>query len=154
MGSSTGWLKNHQDTDLPPRAEWLYDASLASEPLTKWTDNDQTLKLDYTTLSPCKLVRVAGSGRVLNHQSSRMGDYRFASITFVNSLKSKCCVSTRYVIICKTSSASLTDYKKDGGVRADLYTRKAADRPRSFCSWERDIITGSSAATQPAGSAL
>merc|ERR1712107_873209 len=42
----------------------------------KWLD-DHTLKLDYTTLpSPCKLVRVEGSGRVLNYQSSLMGDYR------------------------------------------------------------------------------
>ena len=86
LGKSSGSLHNRQDTDLPPRANWLY---------TKWgmngklVDDDRTLKLDYTTLSsPCKLVRVAGSGRVLDYQSSKMGDYRFASINFVNSLKS------------------------------------------------------------------
>ena len=83
LGKSSGWLKNRQDADLPPRANWLYADGKGG-----WFDDDRTLKLDYTTLSPCKLVRVAGSGRVLNHQSSRMGDYRFASINFVNSLKS------------------------------------------------------------------
>jgi len=69
LGRSFGFLRNRQDTDLPPRANWLnYNK--------KWLDDDRTLKLEYTTLSPCKLVRVAGSGRVLDHQSSRMGDYR------------------------------------------------------------------------------
>ena len=92
LGESWGELLNTQDTDLPPRANWLY---------YNWDgnnddDDDRTLKLDYTTLSsPCKLVRVAGSGRVLDHHSRSMGDYRFASITFVNSLKSICSMSTR-----------------------------------------------------------
>jgi len=72
LEESYGGLWNRQDTDLPPRANWLY-----SNKYGKWSDDDRTLKLDYTTLSsPCKLVRVAGSGDVLNHQSSRMGDYR------------------------------------------------------------------------------
>jgi len=70
LGESSGGLLNRQDTDLPPRANWLYANG------KKFVDDDQTLKLDYTTLSPCKLVRVAGSGRVLNHQSGRMGYYR------------------------------------------------------------------------------
>ena len=82
LGKSSAYLGNRQDTDLPPRANWRYYNR------KKWLNDDRMLKLDYTTLSPCKLVRVAGSGRVLNHQSSRMGDYRFASINFVNSLKS------------------------------------------------------------------
>ena len=90
LGNSSGGLGNRQDSDLPPRANWLYAKN------RKFVDDDRTLKLDYTTLSsPCKLVRVAGSGRVLNHQSSKMGDYRFASITFVNSLQSICSMSTR-----------------------------------------------------------
>ena len=90
LGRSWGFLRNRQDTDLPPRANWLYAKN------GKASDDDRTLKLDYTTLSsPCKLVRVAGSGRVLNHQSSKMGDYRFASITFVNSFKRICSMSTR-----------------------------------------------------------
>ena len=82
LGGPRVGLRNRQDTYLPPRANWLYAKN------GKSVDDDRTLKLDYTTLSPCKLVRVAGSGRVLNHQSSKMGDYRFASINFVNSLKS------------------------------------------------------------------
>ena len=75
LEESYGGLWNRQDTDLPPRANWLY-----SNKYGKWSDDDRTLKLDYTTLSsPCKLVKVAGSGHVLDHHSSRMGDYRFAS---------------------------------------------------------------------------
>ena len=84
LGKSSGWLFNHQDTDLPPRANWLYSKGNG----VPWGDDDRTLKLDYTTLSPCKLIRVEGSGRVLNHQSSSMGYYRFASITFTNNLQS------------------------------------------------------------------
>ena len=82
LDNSSAWLWNNQDTGLPPRANWLYTKNGKD-----WSDNDQTLKLDYTTLSPCKLVRVAGSSRVLDDHSSRVGDYRFASITFVNSLQ-------------------------------------------------------------------
>ena len=77
VGLSNGWMKNDQDTDLPPRANWLYRKD------GKWNDDDQTLTLDNTTLSHHKLVTVAGSGCGLNHQESRMGDYRFASTTSV-----------------------------------------------------------------------
>ena len=89
FGESNGWLVNRQDTDLPPRANWLYVKN------GKPVDDDWTLMLDYTTLSPCKLVKVAGSGRVLDYQSSKMGDYRFDFVTVANSLKSICSMSTR-----------------------------------------------------------
>jgi len=70
LGKSNGGLWSRQDTVLPPRANWLYSNG------KKWSDDDQTLKLDYTTLSPCELVRVAGSGRVLDHEPGSMGYYR------------------------------------------------------------------------------
>jgi len=71
LGKSQGGLYNTQDTILPPKANWLYWNG------KKWSDDDQTLKLDYTTLSsPCELVRVAGSGRVLDHEPGSMGYYR------------------------------------------------------------------------------
>merc|ERR1712013_356110 len=70
LGGSLSWLKNRQDTDLPPRANWRYYNG------KKWLDDDGTLKLDYTTLSPCKLVRVASSGFWFLLHSSRLDDYR------------------------------------------------------------------------------
>merc|ERR1712012_1130386 len=70
LGESRAWLWKRQDTILPPKANWLYHNG------KKWSDDDQTLKLDYTTLSPCELVRVAGSGRVLDHEPGSMGYYR------------------------------------------------------------------------------
>ena len=73
LGESNGWLRNRQDTYLPPRAYWLYAKN------GKLVDNDRTLKLDYTTLSPCKLVRVAGNQEdVVEKVGSSLGDYRFA----------------------------------------------------------------------------
>ena len=76
LGNSSGLLTNDQDSDLPPKANWLYYN------YTNMSNDDQTLKLDYTTLSSSyKLVTVAGSSCELNNQSARrLGDYRFASI--------------------------------------------------------------------------
>ena len=127
LGGPTGLLANVQDTDLPPRANWLYVHGTDGN--RSWRNNDQTLKLEYTTLSsPCRLVRVAGSGSVLIAQWNTIGIYRFAYITLADDLQ--CITSTRCVIICKTSS----DCKKDVGAQAGLCTRKAADQPQGFCS--------------------
>jgi len=83
LGGPTGMLANVQDTDLPPRANWFYvDGRDGNK---TWRNDDQTLKLEYTTLSsPCRLVRVAGSGSVLIAQWHAMGIYRFAYITLAN----------------------------------------------------------------------
>ena len=87
LGGPTGLLANVQDTDLPPRANWLYVDG--TDGTKTWSNNDQTLKLEYTTLSsPCRLVRVAGSGSVLIAQWNAMGIYRFAYITLPDSLQS------------------------------------------------------------------
>jgi len=75
LGGPTAMLANVQDTDLPPRANWLYVHGTDGN--RSWRNNDQTLKLEYTTLSsPCRLVRVAGSGSVLSAQWNTMGIYR------------------------------------------------------------------------------
>ena len=43
----------------------------------KFLDNDTTLTLEFTTLSPiCQLVRVAGEGEVVEKRGSELGDYR------------------------------------------------------------------------------
>ena len=97
LGGPTGMLANVQDTDLPPRANWLYVDG--TDGTKTWSNNDQTLKLEYTTLSlPCRLVRVAGSGSVLIAQWNQMGIYRFAYIALADSLQSIYIASTRCVI--------------------------------------------------------
>ena len=45
----------------------------------KWNNNDTSLTLEFTSLSPCKLVRVAGNQEdVVEKQGNSLGDYRFA----------------------------------------------------------------------------
>ena len=47
-------------------SKWLYYGS----------DDDTSLTLEFTTLSPCQLVRVEGEGDVVIEQPSCLGDYR------------------------------------------------------------------------------
>ena len=46
----------------------------------KWHDDDTSLTLTFTTLSPCKMVRVTGRGDVVEKHGSKgldsLGDYR------------------------------------------------------------------------------
>ena len=39
-------------------------------------DDDTSLTLEFTTLSSCQLMRVAGRGGVVRMQGSSLGDYR------------------------------------------------------------------------------
>ena len=72
LGGSTGSLYNDQNTSLPMRSNWLYwDGK-------KWNNNDTSLTLEFTSLSPCKLVRVVGGEDVVEKVGSSLGDYRFA----------------------------------------------------------------------------
>merc|ERR550517_2274547 len=48
LGGPTGLLANVQDTDLPPRANWFYVDGMDGS--RTWRNNDQTLKLEYTSL--------------------------------------------------------------------------------------------------------
>ena len=74
MGSSYGWLFNYQNTTLPIKTGWLwFDGE-------KRNSNDTSLTLEFTSLSPCQLVRVAGGGEVVKKQWDKLGDYRFAFI--------------------------------------------------------------------------
>ena len=74
LGSSYGWLFNYQNTTLPIKTGWLwFDGE-------KRNSNDTSLTLDFTSLSPCQLVRVAGEGDVVPRQRSKLGDYRFPLI--------------------------------------------------------------------------
>ena len=62
-------VKNCKDTQLPPKRNWKYAK------YGRWSD-DTSLTLEFTSLSPCQLVRVAGEGEVVRKQGSSLGDYR------------------------------------------------------------------------------
>ena len=75
-GNRAAFLWNKQNTDTPPSSQWLYWDRI------KWGRNkwavDTSLTLEFTSLSPCKLVRVAGEGDVVKEHGSKLGDYRSA----------------------------------------------------------------------------
>ena len=58
--------------------QWLYWGS----------DDDTSLTLEFTTLSPCQLVRVAGEGEVVEKRGSELGDYRSEYISLLNIMQS------------------------------------------------------------------
>ena len=75
LGESTGWLLNREDSNLPPTGTWEYwDGK-------KDNDDDTSLTLTFTTLSPCKMVRVTGRGDVVEKRPDSLGDYRSVNIT-------------------------------------------------------------------------
>ena len=64
-------LMNMETTDLPPQKGWQY--SLGDE----WVDDDTTLLLELTSLSPCQLVSVEGNADIRRYQPNNiLGDYR------------------------------------------------------------------------------
>ena len=75
LGGTSGGVGNSQkfcqNTNTPPSTQWKYwDGE-------KWNDDDTSLTLEFTTLSPiCKLVRVAGEGEVVEKHRNQLGDYR------------------------------------------------------------------------------
>ena len=79
LGESTGGLRNKQDSPLPPSGTWEFWSS--SRIPKGWQDDDTSLTLTFTTLSPCKMVRVTGRGDVVEKQSGSLGDYRSVNIT-------------------------------------------------------------------------
>ena len=71
FGRSVGSQWNNQNTSLPMTSNWLYwDGK-------KWNNNDTSLTLEFTSLSPCKLVRVVGDGDVVEKVGSSLGEFRF-----------------------------------------------------------------------------
>jgi len=74
LGNRNDYIKNCQDTQLPPTKNWEYVGDGG------WSDDDTSLTLEFTTLSPCQLVRVAGEGEVVqkhgNGGTKSLGDYR------------------------------------------------------------------------------
>ena len=64
------------DTLFTDSSSWLYWMQEGME--GEWKV-DATLKLEFTSLSPCDMVRVAGQGDVLEQQGGSLGNYRFLS---------------------------------------------------------------------------
>ena len=62
-------------------SNWLYSNG------KKWYNDDTSLTFEFTSLSPCKLVRVVGSESVVERVGSSLGDYRFAFVLAINNLK-------------------------------------------------------------------
>ena len=63
-------LINHQNTAKPPTNRWYFwDGK-------KHNNQDTSLALTFKALSPCKAVRVAGEGMVVERQPDSFGDYR------------------------------------------------------------------------------
>ena len=70
-GGRSAGIRNRQGTCFPPTSGWEY--------LVKgnWRNDDTTLRLEFSTLSPCRMIRVEGDAEVSAHHSRSMGDYRF-----------------------------------------------------------------------------
>ena len=81
LGDTTGGLMIEQDTPLPPKTNWLYAR------VNEFAEDDTTLKLEFTSLSPCTQGEVTWKGEEEEKQSGSLGDYRFAfhPITSFNS---------------------------------------------------------------------
>ena len=71
LGGFIASLYNDQNTSLPMTSNWLYSYKGG------WDNSDTSLTLEFTSLSPCKLVRVAGDQDVVEKVGSSLGDYRF-----------------------------------------------------------------------------
>ena len=71
LGNGIGGIRNRQDALLPPTSGWEYWDN------TKWVDDDTTLGLKFSRLTPCRIICVEGDREVRRHQSSSLGNYRF-----------------------------------------------------------------------------
>lgn len=69
LGKTGGWLRNTQDTLLPPSSGWDYSDG-------SWMSDDTTLGLEFSSLSSCRMIRVEGDVEVRKHRSTELGDYR------------------------------------------------------------------------------
>ena len=75
LGKGNSFMRSCQDTTFMPTRNWEYWKD------GKWSNDDTTLTLEVTTLSPCQLVRVAGEGNVVAKYGSSMGNYRSVYIS-------------------------------------------------------------------------
>ena len=84
LGGTSGGVMNSQNTNTPPSTQWEYYGG------GKWNDDDTSLTLEFTTLSPiCQLVRVAGEGDVVEKLGSSLGDYRSEYVSVLINIQSQ-----------------------------------------------------------------
>ena len=70
LGESRGYLTNYIGSYKPPHNSWKYAKD-------GWfSGDDSSLTLEFTTLSSCRLVKVAGEGDVTKVYSKSLGNYR------------------------------------------------------------------------------
>ena len=70
LGESRGYLTNYIGSHKPPHNGWKYAKGGA------FSGDDSSLTLEFTTLSSCQLVKVAGEGDVSKARSESLGYYR------------------------------------------------------------------------------
>ena len=68
LGNSACGLRNSANTSKPPINQWRFFN------YENWTNDD--LSLEFTNISPCPLVHVAGSGEVVEIGQPGLGSYR------------------------------------------------------------------------------
>ena len=85
LGKPAGELTNDQDSPLPPVDGWLY----WDWERKRHRDDDTSLTLEFDTLSPCQMVRVAGEGEVVEEHGSQLGDYRSVNISLSDLMQIK-----------------------------------------------------------------
>ena len=81
LRGSAVYQQNNQSTTLPMTSDWLYWIEQYDEGIPI---NDTSLTVEFTSLSPCNLVRVAGDEDVVRmYGDSLLGDYRSAFIIVI-----------------------------------------------------------------------
>ena len=63
---------HEQNTNKPPTTRWKFWDWVEEQ----FNDNDTSLTLGFTSLAPCKLVKVSGRGEVVKKQPESLGVYR------------------------------------------------------------------------------
>ena len=73
LGNKNDYIKNCQNAPKPPGRKWEYVADASIVP---WNNTDTTLFAEFTSLSPCNLVKVVGAGDVQRKHHPSLGKYR------------------------------------------------------------------------------
>ena len=60
LGESAGFLRNQQDTEMPPTANWEYSVRgrrvIGADQKGRWNDDDDSITVELTALSPCQVA--------------------------------------------------------------------------------------------------
>ena len=70
LRKTTPPIKNRNNTDIPPTTGWEY---LSND--KKWKSDDNTLALEFSSLSPCQVIQVEADEEVRKYIGQQMGNY-------------------------------------------------------------------------------